>query len=273
MTKELSTVAEPVHQVSTQVTPMQLLSIAMDQNADIDKLTKLMELQERWEASEAKKAYVKAMSEFKRDIPRITKDKHVKYGNTEYDHASLANVVNTLSTALSDYGLSHSWSTSQDDGIIKVTCIITHKDGHSESVSLQGIPDTSGAKNTIQAIGSTVSYLQRYTLLSATGAATSDMDDDAMSAEALKTEQQARQQALDDAIDRNLDSINAIKDFLSEDDYSSAYEAWHEISDDDKKSLWVAPTKFDNAPFTTAERSKMKSNEMNEARKQFNGVE
>lgn len=270
MEKELQKV-EPINQVSTQVTPMQLLSIAMDQNADIDKLTKLMELQERWEASEAKKSYVKAMSEFKRDIPKITKDKHVEYGNTKYDHASLANVVNTLSTALSDYGLSHSWSTSQNDGVIKVTCIITHKDGHSESVSLQGIPDASGAKNTIQAIGSTVSYLQRYTLLSATGAATSEMDDDAQSAGQIKDEIEARQQALDDAVARNKESIAFLKEQLAMNDYSAAYEAWDEISAEDKQALWVAPTKYKNAPFTTEERSKMKSNEMNEARKQYHG--
>jgi hypothetical protein len=50
--------------------------------------------------------------------------------------------------------------------------------GHSESTSLSASPDTSGSKNAIQAIGSTVSYLQRYTILALTGLATEDMDDD-----------------------------------------------------------------------------------------------
>jgi hypothetical protein len=51
--------------------------------------------------------------------------------------------------------------------------------GHSEEGAvLEGAPDTSGSKNSIQAVGSTVSYLERYTLLAATGLAAKDQDDD-----------------------------------------------------------------------------------------------
>ncbi len=39
-------------------------------------------------------------------------------------------------------------------------------------------PDTSGSKNSIQAIGSTVSYLQRYTLFAILGLASTDQDND-----------------------------------------------------------------------------------------------
>ena len=38
--------------------------------------------------------------------------------------------------------------------------------------------DTSGGKNNIQAMGSAVSYLERYTLLAITGLSTKEMDDD-----------------------------------------------------------------------------------------------
>ena len=48
-----------------------------------------------------------------------------------------------------------------------------------ESTTLSGPPDTTGSKNDLQSIGSTISYLQRYTLLALTGLATFDMDDDA----------------------------------------------------------------------------------------------
>jgi hypothetical protein len=41
-----------------------------------------------------------------------------------------------------------------------------------------GCADATGNKNPVQQIGSTVTYLQRYTLLAATGLATSDSDDD-----------------------------------------------------------------------------------------------
>ena len=70
--------------------------------------------------------------------------------------------------------------TEQADKI-KVTCTITHEMGHSESTSLSADPDTSGSKNPIQAIGSTISYLERYTILALCGLATSDIDKDAQS--------------------------------------------------------------------------------------------
>jgi hypothetical protein len=157
--------------------------IKKDNNVDIDKLAKLLDIQERWEANEAKKAYVEAMAAFKASPPTIYKDRHVKNGNTEYDHASLENVTATINEALSKHGLTASWTTVQADKGVTVTCRITHVLGHSEQTSLTSGPDTSGSKNPIQALGSAVSYLQRYTLLSLAGLATEGQDDDGAAAE------------------------------------------------------------------------------------------
>lgn len=176
MSTEIQTSVQAIN--APAITPMAMLQIAVQQGADLDKLEKLMQLQERWEASEARKAFVSAMSAFKANPPELFKNKHVKFGNTEYDHATLDNVSIAIGEALSKHGLSHRWETSQADGKIKVTCVITHNLGHSEEVSLESTADTSGAKNSIQAIGSTVTYLQRYTLLAATGMAVQDQDDD-----------------------------------------------------------------------------------------------
>ena len=151
-------------------------------NMEVGKLKELLDLQERWEAGQAKKAYVQAMSEFKAKPPEILKDKTVKYqtskGITNYKHATLHNVTSCINKALSEHGLTAAWVTSQDNGSVKVTCKITHVMGHSEETCLSAPPDTTGSKNAIQAIGSTVTYLQRYTLLALTGLATADQDDD-----------------------------------------------------------------------------------------------
>lgn len=161
-------------------TPATLLSMAVQQGADLDKLEKLMELQERWEANEAKKAYVAAMAAFKKDPPKINKDQNVSFsaggGTTSYNHSSLANVTEKINSGLSVHGLSANWTTDQTDQI-KVTCTITHEMGHSESTSLKAGPDDSGKKNKIQQIGSTISYLERYTILALTGLATHEDDD------------------------------------------------------------------------------------------------
>jgi len=163
-------------------TPATLVSIAIEKGADIEKLEKLMELQTRWEQAQSQKAYSEAMAAFKANPPNIKKDKKVKFrtgaGETSYNHASLWNVTEKISAALSQHGLSASWTTSQEASNVTVTCRISHIDGHSEETSLTAAPDTSGNKNSIQALGSTISYLERYTLLALTGLATQDMDDD-----------------------------------------------------------------------------------------------
>lgn len=169
------------------VTPMQMLQVAMERGADLDKMQQLMDLQERWEANEARKAFVAAMAEFKANPPEILKTKHVAFGNTKYDHATLAGVCGAAIKGLATHGISHRWDVEQADKI-KVTCVLTHRKGHSESVSMTAAADTSGQKNAIQAIGSAITYLQRYTLLSATGLAARDMtDDDGLGADAPTT--------------------------------------------------------------------------------------
>lgn len=192
MTQELKTV-HAAEIAPAAPTPATLLQLAIAQNADIDKLEKLMELQRIWEANEARKAYAAAMADFKAEKLEIDKNRKVSYGNTSYKHATLDNVVNVVGAALSRHGLMHTWRTEQEGGKIRVTCIITHKAGHSESTALEASPDTSGSKNAIQAIGSAVTYLQRYTLIAATGVATGDDDDGVASDAELITEDQAEQ--------------------------------------------------------------------------------
>lgn len=160
--------------VISDATPMHMLAVAVQQGADIAKIEKLMELQERWEKNEARKAYVAAMAAFKANPPTIVKNKHVSYalktgGRTEYNHATHDEVTTKIIMAMSPHGLSHNWSVRQADGMVFVKCTVTHELGYSESVELFGPPDTSGTKSPIQAIASTVTLLQRYTLISVTG--------------------------------------------------------------------------------------------------------
>lgn len=172
------------------ITPMQMLQTAVERGADVAMLEKLLALQERWEATEARKAFVTALSAFKAKPPSVTKNKHVDAGRMQYDHATLDQVSGVIGEALSQHGLSHRWEVDQADGMIRVTCVLTHELGHSERVSLQAGADNSGSKNTIQAIGSTVTYLERYTLLAATGLAAKDQDNDAGAMRALISAEQ-----------------------------------------------------------------------------------
>ena len=165
-----------------ETTPATLLNIAIEKGANLEQLERFMDLQTRWEQNQAKKAYSEAMTAFKADPPKINKDKKVSYktsgGTTAYNHASLWNVTEKIGVVLSKYGLSASWTTKQEADKVTVTCRIAHIMGHSEETSLTSGLDNSGAKNTIQALGSTITYLERYTLLALTGLATHEQDDD-----------------------------------------------------------------------------------------------
>lgn len=166
-------------------TPMQLVAMAVQQGADVEKLSKLMDLQERWEKNEARKAFVVAMNAFKASPPEIIKNRHVAFGNTSYDHATLDHVCEQIGNALSRHGISHRWSVEQKSGLIRVSCVLTHEKGHSEETTLEGPADSSGSKNAIQSIGSAVTYLERYSLLAATGLAAKGQDTDGMLPEPL----------------------------------------------------------------------------------------
>ncbi len=164
-------------------TPGDLLRIAVEGGADLDRLERLMALQERWDANEARREFVQAMTEFKREPLDIFKRKHVSFttrdgDTTSYNHATLADVADVVVPAMARHGLSHRWDVRQEAGRIHVTCVVTHKRGHSETVALDAAPDDSGKKNNIQRVASAVTYLQRYTLLLATGLATKDQADD-----------------------------------------------------------------------------------------------
>jgi hypothetical protein len=167
-------------QAVTQSTPGGLIALAIQRGTDIAQLEKLLELQQRWEANEARKAYHAAFSAFKSEGVRVLRNRRVDAGPLQgKSYAELHAVVDAVTEALSRHGLSASWKTTKDEkDWLEVTCTLSHVGGHSESVSMGGPPDAGGAKNAIQARGSTITYLQRYTLKAITGLAEAGQDDD-----------------------------------------------------------------------------------------------
>lgn len=164
--------------VAERAGPMASALQALQAGATVEQLQGLLTLQKDWEANEARKAYVAAMAEFKKNPPEIFKRKEVAFGDTRYSHATIGDVTSLTVAGLAAHGFSHRWDTKQSEGRIEVSCILTHSLGHNESTTLEASPDSSGKKNAIQQVASTVTYLQRYTLLAACGLATKDMEDD-----------------------------------------------------------------------------------------------
>ncbi|KKM55575.1 hypothetical protein LCGC14_1552520, partial [marine sediment metagenome] len=163
---------------------MRIVGTAVESAQPIEVIERLLVVHERIMAEAARKAYNAAMSELRGELPRVFKTETVSYktkaGVVQYEHENLANMVEDLSPVMARHGLAFRWRTDTTiPESITVTCVITHADGHFEEATLSGPPDTSGSKNAIQAIASTVSYLQRYTLKAAVGVAAGHDDDGA----------------------------------------------------------------------------------------------
>lgn len=194
----MSTAVKTIDHVPTSVapiTPMDMLDRAVTSGANVETLTQLMNLQERWQATQARMAFDEAMATAKANMPSIVKNKKVDFttgkGRTNYQYEDLASIMNQIGPVLSANGLSVRYRTSAEPNQpIAVTCIISHRQGHSEENTLMASRDDSGNKNSIQAIGSTVTYLQRYTLKAALGLAAA-ADDDGGKADQTPAEAQA----------------------------------------------------------------------------------
>lgn len=165
-------------------TPMSILEKAVAQGANVETLDKLLNLQTRWEANEARKAYDAAIADARADIKPIVKSRKAGFesrkvgaARTEFDYEDLAAVAEAIDPVLAKYGLSYRYSSRVEHPLVYVTCIISHRMGHREETTLSGPVDSTGSKNPIQQIGSTVSYLQRYTLKLAMGLAAAKDDD------------------------------------------------------------------------------------------------
>lgn len=239
----------------------------------VEQLDKLLDLQFKWEAEQARKAFHTAMAAFKESPLVITKDKENKQYNSMY--TTLGNLVNTASEAMAPFGLSADWNIEQNEKLIKVTCVLSHAAGFSKSVTLEAAPDTSGQKNSIQQIKSTVTYLRGATFEAVTGLASQERaginrDDDGngagrrsqaaqrqAQAEPTAAEKLAAQKARhDEAHARNSESIAYIKERLSADDAEAAKSEWYALSEADQRALWLATSK--GGCLSTAEREIIK---------------
>lgn len=171
--------------------------IVLNPDADLDKLERMLALKRDHDRDNARIAFARALAAARAQIPPIMKDATVDFtsskGRTYYQHETLAGIARVIDPILSEFGLSYRFRTNQGNGGVCVTCIIAHADGHSEETSLTCAPDGSGNKNPFQAVGSAVTYLQRYTLKASLGLS-AEVDDDAQAAAPRREDRDDHQQ-------------------------------------------------------------------------------
>ncbi len=171
-----------------RIDPQLLLAKAVEGNASIETLERLVALAKDVREVQAREAWHEAMAEFQRRCPPIKKSKTAEIatakGSYSYSYAPLDQIMETIRPVLGELGLSVFWSSRVESGRVVVFCRIAHVLGHSENsgeISMP-VPDASerGGGNPAQRVGSALTYARRYSLLQVTGLSPED-DDDAAS--------------------------------------------------------------------------------------------
>ena len=181
--RESAAVAAHSHAGSS---PADMLAMVAARGATPEELAKWMDLNDRWQAGEARKAFAAAMSDFQSRVPAIVKTREVKdrSGRGMYKFANCDDITQAIRPIERDCGFFHRFEFEpQESGALAVACVVTHISGHSERTRVV-IPATKGMNtNSAQDAGIMQQYGMRYALVGAFGITTGSDDTDANSHE------------------------------------------------------------------------------------------
>ena len=160
--------------------------LATNPQLNIEVFDRLIAARRQEEDRAAMRAFHVAMSQAKGEIGPVLKTRDVDYpskrdggARTKYKYEAFADVARVVDPVFSTHGLSYRFRISQKGDQVTVTCIVSHADGYSEETSpLESKVDPgSTGMSMVQALGSALTYLQRYSLRAAIGLA-AGVDDD-----------------------------------------------------------------------------------------------
>lgn len=170
---------------------------ARDPSVDIDKMERLILMQERVQARDAEVAFSEAFASMQPELPAISKNGQIVHkGQLISEFSEWEDINKAITPVLSRFGFSLSFKPATVDNKVAVTAILRHRLGYKDEATLPLPTDTSGAKNAVQGIGSTLSYGKRYTAVLLLNLTTGGDDDDGSSAAPVqKTQYQAAKDA------------------------------------------------------------------------------
>lgn len=183
------------HAIRAGANPAELREIlALQRDLDNHRLALMQEQRKMAEEDrkrEAALAFARDFAAFRGENIVVPKSKHVDRGKAgSFMQAEYGAAAALLSPKLSKHGFSFRhdqtfgskrWATDgveSDIAWVYVTCYLTHRDGHTERLDLEGPPGDMSANTPVQNMQATASYLKRQSLLAITGTATQDEDDE-----------------------------------------------------------------------------------------------
>jgi hypothetical protein len=175
---EPQTPAPPISDVAAIIQVIE--RAALNPEVDIDKMERLLQMQERIMARNAKAAYAAALSRMQPELPVIVERGGIRdrAGNVQSTYARWEDINDAIKPVLARHGFALSFRTGAADNKVRVVGVLSHQEGHSEETELELPVDTSGGKNAVQAVGSSTSYGKRYTAAALLNLTSKGEDDD-----------------------------------------------------------------------------------------------
>jgi hypothetical protein len=159
-------------------TLIDLLRAAVDKGADVATLERLAKLYEAAELGQKKAEFNNALAAAKAELRPIVKDQDYGLsGGKSIRFESMAAIAAVIDPVLAQHGLFAIFPDAsepienREPNKIYVTCRLSHRNGYSIEKTLGGLPDIGQNRNALQGMGSTMTYLQRYTLRAILGLA------------------------------------------------------------------------------------------------------
>lgn len=134
-----------------QLTPMDLLSVALSKDAAIDVIERLAALQEKFVAKQAEQDFFQALQMAQQEVPSIEPNKDVKTsgGKLMYRYATYEQLDKTLRPIYIKHGMAISFSGAEAPaGKVRVLCCVSHRNGHAERYQLDLAVDQGAAQLT-----------------------------------------------------------------------------------------------------------------------------
>jgi len=180
------TVAESTPEAAANNIVAVIERAATNPDVDIEKMERLLAMQERIMDREAEMAFNDALNQCQRDIPTVFKAAQNADNKSRY--AKLEAVDEAIRPFYVKHGFSLSFGSRSAEGGVTVTCKVSHRGGHSREYELTGALDSTGmkggaTKTAIQGLGSSVSYLRRYLTCMIFNVILTDEDNDGQAVE------------------------------------------------------------------------------------------
>lgn len=186
---QLATVNDPAMPAKTDAAAIvQVIErAAMNPDVDMDKMERLLAMQERIMAKNAEMAFNAAMADAQSKTRQVAADATNPQTRSKYaSYSALDKALRPIYTA-AGFSLSFDTGEGAPADWVRVLCYVSHRDGHSRTYHADMPADGKGAKGgdvmtKTHAAGSALSYGMRYLLKMIFNVAVGEDDDDGQAA-------------------------------------------------------------------------------------------